>query len=265
MEPEHTQHDGSSPRSSPSDEQCPHRCPQQPNPGPVTWDLSHIRTDGPTHRASASSFNQDLDGLNRHTNNIQDGGGPTAEPTANNFINAQPLLLDGVNREDNEALNRRPRPPSQINFVPQPLLADGIDNSTPTSTAPSYHPTPLASAPPTSSDHETQPTSTSAPTMPSALPAFNARRATPPLHPHPTTEPQTTTRPMQRTSPSTSNHSNHISRNRRRRRFVRWLRRRFRHQTPWLEGWIRRRGRHDRRESIQAIEDVDRLFGPDGH
>lgn len=104
--------------------------------------------------------------------------------------------------------------------------------------------------------------------LPAPLPSYDNQRATPSLHPS-TTNPTNRTIPApphpqtnQPTTPASNSHPSHhppVQRNRRRRRFIHWLRRRFRRQLPWLEGWLHRRAGSGRREATMAIKAAEEV------
>lgn len=136
----------------------------------------------------------------------------------------------------------------------------------------SHTPLPLQLQPLTQPQPPSQP-QTSDP-LPAPLPSYEDPRATPPLHPStpqllmtcPTAPSPSTASHIQPNQPtrSTSNPSPPhqpppVQRNRRRRRFVHWLRRRFRRQLPWPEGWLHGREGGERpevRRAIRAAEEV---------
>ncbi|KAG7009720.1 hypothetical protein G7Y79_00002g008350 [Physcia stellaris] len=123
---------------------------------------------------------------------------------------------------------------------------------------------------PTPPPIEPQPQSQPQPSnpFPAPLPSYGNQRATPSLYPSTTNLTNRTTpappRPQtnQPTTPASNPHPSHhppVQRNRRRRRFVHWLRRRFRRQLPWLEGWLHRREGSERREATMAIKAAERV------
>ncbi|CAF9940829.1 MAG: hypothetical protein HETSPECPRED_002649 [Heterodermia speciosa] len=174
------------------------------------------------------------------------------------------------------ALSAHPTSPTSI-YHDDGLLP--VSSSQPPSTStqrniPTVQPT-SPNPPPTSAPlPSTQPTS-----LPAPIPAFDGQRAThvhhPPsqLIPPPTAQqassspqppPSTTITPLSHpetlqpttsttSPPRSNNHHPGGPRDRSRRRFARWIRRRFRRQLPWLEGWLHGREGSERREARRAI------------
>ena len=177
------------------------------------------------------------DGLDPESNpNIHD---PFPEQTASSALPAQPASPTSV--YEGESLV--PAPPPQ----PQSMTTL-LDNA-------ALQPTPIV-APLTS---ELFP-STQSTSLPAPIPAFDSQRATLIPQPHPYSAPHLSTashpqtpQPVTPTNYPTHNHHTTSPRDRRRRRFARWVRRRFRRQLPWLEGWLHGREGSERREARRAI------------
>ena len=126
--------------------------------------------------------------------------------------------------------------------------------------------TALQSTPPTTPLTSALLPSTQSPSLPAPIRAFNDQRATQ-VASSPTTRQASASAPpnavassnpqtIQPTTSSNSHTHNHhpaSPRDRRRRRFARWVRRRFRRQLPWLEGWLHGREGSERREARRAI------------
>ena len=243
--------------SSPDSESHPHserRCSHQAGMGFGTLDFAHTHTDGSPHRASASSFEADLTRLQ----SLHDNASSVEASSANQATTIGPQLPDGID-DDLDPNNALPtgNPTSndrlhQLNQLPLPIfsatteaVADGLPETSTNITTTSIH-------------HPQTP-------IPVLATAFEDQRATPPTpppphNPTPTTPPQ---RPstLHQTISRTSQQLPSSPRNRRRRRFVRWLRRRFRRQIPWLEGWLHghRRGGGHGREATRAIRRAEEL------
>ena len=146
----------------------------------------------------------------------------------------------------------------------RPLVQEG-----PPRNIPFRSPTPPATQPQSQPPSQSQvPDSLSAPFL-----SYDDQRATPPLHPStaslinqatagppPTAPPgPQTNQPTRPTSNPPSSHQPPVQRNRRRRRFIHWLRRRFRRQLPWLEGWLHGREGSERREATRAIRAAEEV------
>ena len=158
------------------------------------------------------------------------------------------------------------RAQSQAHSTPQESLPDGVDEHDPPPTTLSTYPSYPVSSPPASQYLEAHNITTalqqpSSAVLPANLPDSDAGLAAPrdrfpssPVH-----SPSSGIQPM--TLPATPQlvafrNSLPYSPNRRRRRFLRWLRRRFRRQRPWLEGRLHGRRGNERREATQALERV---------
>ena len=268
------------------------RCPPQTAESQQDLHFIHARHDGSPHRASRQSFENDLAIMQSSA----DGTVNPEEPTER--IREGPVS-DGVDAELAETMqdpfpdhptSHVPLPDSTSEFPlvssssaptshPTPHPSDQQDSAplVVASTLPSHRfsaeepasrhipfrsPTP----PPIEPQRPSQPQPSNP--LPAPLPSYDNQRASPSLHPsttHPTdrttptpSQPQTN----QPTSPVPTSHPSHhppVQRNRRRRRFVHWLRRRFRRQLPWLEGWLHRREGSERREATMAIKAAEEV------
>ena len=234
----------------------------------------------PAHppRASRQAFEDDLATL--QTPSEQGPSAPT-EPSHGTSQSSQPAstigaidersmgrgqLPDGLNPGSNRSV---PDPfPDQTSSAPpaQPTSPTSIYQdedplhtpfSQPQSMSSHRNTTALQSTP-----HTTPPTSqllpsAQSPSLPAPIRAFGDQRATQ-VASSPTTRQASASNPqaIQPTTSSNSHTHNHHPanpRDRRRRRFARWVRRRFRRQLPWLEGWLHGREGSDRREAWRAI------------
>ena len=242
--------------SSPDSESHPHterRCSHQAGMGFGTLDFAHTHTDGSPHRASASSFEADL---TRLQSQHEDAPSAEASVAANQPTIFGPQLPDGI--DDDLDPNTAPPPVNptsndrlhQLNQLPLPSFSgttervvDGLPEASNTITT-------------TSANQPQTP-------VPALATAFEDQRATPPLPPPPhnptTTNPPQRPLTLQRTISRQSQQLLSSPRDRRRQRFVRWLQRRFRRQTPWSEGWFRghRRGGSQGGEATRAIRRVE--------
>ena len=250
------------------------------------------RPDASLHRASTRSFDDHLATLQSPsepepsvTTELNYGTSRSSQPAPTIDGLGEPSMIqnhlpDGVDHETSRSI-RDPfpeqtassttpaHPTSPTSIYPD----DGLLQPWSTSTHPNNAaPQPTSATTPPASD---LPSSTQSPPLPAPIPAFHVQRATPPpllstqpasipptqQAPSSSVPPLTTTpsHPSQTIQPTTSptsqiqNHRPNNPRDRRRRRFARWVRRRFGRQLPWLEGWIHGRAGSERREASRAI------------
>ena len=243
---------------------------------------SHTDQQFPSARSDASLYRASRRSFEIHVNTLQ----RPSEPGPSDETRQSPQLPDGIDQESDRS-DSDPFPEQTTSTIradptsPTSVYEDDGPPSVPP-LQPGSMPTQRSDAAPQPTSQPTPPTSelppsTQSPSLPAPIPAFDDQRAnsrhilptqipstSPPQQASPSAPPNTTTPPHPQsiqpiTSANSQTHNHHPPnpRDRRRRRFVRWIRQRFRRQLPWLEGWLHRREGSQRQEAPRAVRNVE--------